>query len=186
MKHHIDLQARDLVRGTVLPSPHRQNVFADYPDIRRIKAGPARRPRMAVIRSDNPVYGVHVQFLDAGIDRTVQDREIVKKIARLLEQIPGVTHDQIRVEVDHGWVTLTGPLDWNYQRARIIAAIRLLRNVEGLIDELVIRPRARLTLAKSKLISYNTALHHLGTGKFERPTPSGVVLSVASQIRRAL
>ncbi|MDR3428198.1 MULTISPECIES: BON domain-containing protein [Silvimonas] len=76
------------------------------------------------------------------------DEQISREIARLLEQTTGVLPRSLKVQVESGWVTLTGELDWNYQKAKIIAAIHYMPGVDGLSDEITIKPRARLMLHK--------------------------------------
>lgn len=49
---------------------------------------------------------------------------------------------RVQVEVDKGWVTLTGEVDWGYQLAGAEQSIRPLVGVRGLSNHITIKPRA--------------------------------------------
>ncbi|MBB5191745.1 putative RNA-binding protein Jag [Silvimonas terrae] len=90
-------------------------------------------------------WGSPSQFLEASRE---QDNELMAEIMRFLEQMTELAPSQIQVSVECGWVTLTGQLEWNHQRARIISAVRHMRGVDGLIDTLTTKPRHCLTLCR--------------------------------------
>jgi osmotically-inducible protein OsmY len=48
---------------------------------------------------------------------------------------------KVQVEVENGWVTLTGELDWGYQFASAEQSIRPLPGVRGLYNRITIKPR---------------------------------------------
>jgi osmotically-inducible protein OsmY len=48
---------------------------------------------------------------------------------------------KVQVEVENGWVTLTGELDWGYQFASAEQSIRPLPGVRGLYNRIIIKPR---------------------------------------------
>ena len=47
----------------------------------------------------------------------------------------------IRLTVDHGWVTLQGEVEWDYQRRSVEKAIRPLMGVVGISNEITLRAR---------------------------------------------
>ena len=49
---------------------------------------------------------------------------------------------RVQVEVEDGWATLSGEVDWSYQLARAEQCIRPLAGVRGLDNRLTIKPRA--------------------------------------------
>jgi len=49
--------------------------------------------------------------------------------------------DKIRAAVDNGWVTLTGEVDWNYQRIAAEKAVRPLLGVTGISNDISLSPR---------------------------------------------
>ncbi len=52
-----------------------------------------------------------------------------------------VPRDAIKVQVEKGWVTLTGTVEWHYQKVAAVNAIRPLMGVVGVSDNVALRPR---------------------------------------------
>jgi len=52
-----------------------------------------------------------------------------------------VPKDAIKVEVEDGWVTLTGTVEWHYQKVAAVNAIRPLMGVIGVSNQVALRPR---------------------------------------------
>ena len=52
-----------------------------------------------------------------------------------------VPRDAIKVQVEIGWVTQTGTVEWHYQKVAAVAAIRPLMGVVGVSDQVVLSPR---------------------------------------------
>jgi osmotically-inducible protein OsmY len=69
------------------------------------------------------------------------DTEIAANAEQALKWNTVVPLDAVRVTVDHGWVTLQGELEWDYQRHSVEKAIRPLRGVVGLSNEIKLRVR---------------------------------------------
>ena len=51
-----------------------------------------------------------------------------------------VPRDAIKVQVEKGWVTLTGTVEWHYQKVAAVSAIRPLMGVTGVSDNVALRP----------------------------------------------
>jgi osmotically-inducible protein OsmY len=65
------------------------------------------------------------------------DPEIAKRIADIFEWSVSIPDDKIKIKVEHGWVTLSGDVNWHYQRdAAKNAAARIsgVKGVTNLID----------------------------------------------------
>ena len=52
-----------------------------------------------------------------------------------------VPKDAVKVRVEKGWVTLTGQVDWNYQKDAATEDLRRLLGVVGVSDQVTIKPR---------------------------------------------
>lgn len=62
-----------------------------------------------------------------------------------------VPNDKIKVIVNNGWVTLTGTVDWQYQKN---AAVRCVRNLSGVTmvgNDIEIKPAAKWLDVKNKI-----------------------------------
>ncbi len=64
------------------------------------------------------------------------DTDIAKGAEVALRWNTTVPPDSVRVTVDHGWVTLQGEVEWNFQRESAAKAIRSLVGVVGVSNEL--------------------------------------------------
>jgi osmotically-inducible protein OsmY len=53
-----------------------------------------------------------------------------------------IPNDRISIMVEHGAVTLTGTVDWNYQRMEAEHAVAGLFGVTGVANAIVVRPQA--------------------------------------------
>jgi osmotically-inducible protein OsmY len=69
------------------------------------------------------------------------DPEIARDaLARIKDELP-YAWEKIRVVVKHGWLTLEGEVEWNYQRDRAEAAVRRVRGVKGVTNSIEVKPR---------------------------------------------
>ncbi len=62
-------------------------------------------------------------------------------VSAVKSQLPFVA-DRIKVLVDHGWMTLEGEVEWNFQKERAETAVRHIRGVKGVVNQIHIKPRA--------------------------------------------
>jgi osmotically-inducible protein OsmY len=62
-----------------------------------------------------------------------------------------VPDDRIKVTVDKGWVTLSGDVDWYYQREEAENAVRRLTGVKGVIDLIAVHTKPAPTDLKQKI-----------------------------------
>jgi osmotically-inducible protein OsmY len=69
------------------------------------------------------------------------DTEIAAAAEQALRWSTSVSPELIRVTVDHGWVTLTGELEWDYQRRSAERAIREVIGVVGIGNQITLRAR---------------------------------------------
>jgi osmotically-inducible protein OsmY len=79
------------------------------------------------------------------------DTDIAKAAADALQWNVVVPDDRVKVTVDKGWVTLTGELPWDYQRRAAERAVRSLRGVRGVVDLIVVTPRAEPEQVKERI-----------------------------------
>ncbi|WP_029047184.1 BON domain-containing protein [Cupriavidus sp. amp6] len=70
------------------------------------------------------------------------DADIARAAANVLSWNAMVPADRIRILVEHGVVTLSGDVDWYYQRTTAEHAVAGLFGVVGVTNALAIRPRA--------------------------------------------
>lgn len=73
-------------------------------------------------------------------DKRRADDEIAERAVRILEWSDVVPPDAVRIKVCNGWVTLTGKVDWYFQRLAAEQSVRKLSGVVGVSNELEITP----------------------------------------------
>lgn len=68
------------------------------------------------------------------------DAEIAASIAQTLEWMTNLPAKAIQVGVENGWVTLSGVLDWDFQRRAATRGIRYLLGVTGVSNQITLKP----------------------------------------------
>ena len=70
------------------------------------------------------------------------DTEIAAAVEHALSWNSAIPANQVRVTVEKGWVTLSGELDWNFQRRAVERMIRPLKGVVGIIDNIRLKAQS--------------------------------------------
>ena len=69
------------------------------------------------------------------------DEEIVQSATNVLKWNFWVPDDRVKVRVQDGWITLTGDVEWYYQKEHAENAVRHLIGVVGVSNSITIKPR---------------------------------------------
>jgi len=99
--------------------------------------------KVAAKRAAGRVSGVkaialEIDVIPAGIHQR-SDTEIALAVEHALSWNTSVPQDRVKVTVEKGWVTLTGDLDWNFQRRAVERMVRPLKGVVGISDNIQLR-----------------------------------------------
>ncbi|MEP6940933.1 MAG: BON domain-containing protein [Rudaea sp.] len=70
------------------------------------------------------------------------DSEIAQLAKKVLEWTSSVPAGAVKVKVQGGWLTLSGEVDWQYQRTDAAQALRDLSGITGVSNDLRIRVKA--------------------------------------------
>jgi len=101
----------------------------------------------AVERAVRRVAGVRGIALDLDVKLSTEhqrtDADIAGAATAGLALNTLVPRGQVKVEVEKGWVTLTGEVDWGYQLASAEQCIRPLAGVRGLFNKITVKPRVQ-------------------------------------------
>ena len=91
------------------------------------------------------VKGVHaiaeeieVRFAN---DPKTSDTEIAERIVSMIRWDVSLAADNIQVKVEHGWVTLSGTVDWKFQHDAAKAAAARISGVKGVSNNITVKPR---------------------------------------------
>jgi osmotically-inducible protein OsmY len=82
-------------------------------------------------------------------DKKTADDEIARRALSIIAWDTTIPDDTIKLKVQKGWITLSGEVEWHFQRAAAESAIRRLTGVAGVINLLSIRPRLDLSNIRS-------------------------------------
>lgn len=89
------------------------------------------------------VYGVRAVANDLQIKLSSvrADPDIAREAVAELGNHVLIPAEQIKVTVRNGWVTLEGTVDWQYQKTLAESAVKKLRGVVGITNDIVFKPK---------------------------------------------
>jgi len=99
------------------------------------------------------VYGVRgvANDIEVRLMSTRTDPEIARDAVQELQNHISVPADKIKVTLKNGWVTLEGTVDWQYQKTLAESAVKKLRGVIGVTNNIEVKPQVSPTEIKSKI-----------------------------------
>jgi osmotically-inducible protein OsmY len=99
------------------------------------------------------VHGVRAVANDIEISLFWQrtDPEIARSVVSAFENNVGIPSDRITVTVKDGWVTLKGSVDWQYQKILAESAVKKLRRVTSIMNEIEVKPTVSAYEAKARI-----------------------------------
>ena len=115
------------------------------------------------------------------------DQDLAEAALNAIEWDYEVPNDKVKVVVKNGWVTLTGTLDWQYQKDAAARSVRNLMGVIALTNDIKIKPEAKGTDVKSKIEDAFRRNADLEARRINVSTDNGIVAltgSVASWAER--
>jgi osmotically-inducible protein OsmY len=81
------------------------------------------------------------------------DEDIAWAVANILEWNVLVPHDRVKVQVQDGLVTLSGEVDWGYQKFAAEEAVRYLMGVVWFSNQITVKPTVKPQDIKDKIVS---------------------------------
>ena len=102
--------------------------------------------RVAGVKAMSTELKVHLTGLSK---RT--DADVAEAVENVLEWTSSLPAGAIKVMVEGGWVTLSGDVDWQYQRQAATDSVRYLMGVTGVSDQISIKPSVTATAVKSDI-----------------------------------
>ena len=87
--------------------------------------------------------------LPSGNEKT--DPELARMAVEAIKNELPYSHENIKVVVKSGWLTLEGHAEWEYQRKRAEAAVRKLRGLKGITNLITLKPRVAPSEIKAKI-----------------------------------
>jgi osmotically-inducible protein OsmY len=106
-------------------------------------------------RAAQRVFGVKALAIE--VDVTLpgaskrNDADIARSVENVLQWTTYLHKDGIKVMVEDGRVTLTGEVDWEFQRESAARAVRYLMGVKGVYNNINIKPNISSSAVKSDI-----------------------------------
>lgn len=95
-------------------------------------------------RAAQRVSGVNAMAVELKVELTGlskrTDADIGRAVENVLEWTSSLPPGAVKVMVEGGWVTLTGNVDWKYQKQTAADSVRNLMGVTGVSDQIAVRP----------------------------------------------
>jgi osmotically-inducible protein OsmY len=79
------------------------------------------------------------------------DSDIARSVDNVLQWTTYLPKDAVKIKVESGFVTLSGEVDWEYQRQAAVGAVRYLMGVKGVNDQLVLKAKASAPVVKADI-----------------------------------
>jgi osmotically-inducible protein OsmY len=116
---------------------------------------PSFAEKYAAERTAKRLYGVKAvaDELDVKLPGSAvrSDEDIATACVNALKNDYLVPDEKIKVVVSNGWVTAEGEVDWRYQKDAAFKAIRYLTGVQGLVNNITVKPRVSPSDVKNKI-----------------------------------
>ena len=79
------------------------------------------------------------------------DEDIVKQVLDVLAWDLSVPNGKVKVQIEKGWVTLSGDVDWYYQKHAAEMDVRRLLGVMGVSNQITIKPGVQASDVRKKI-----------------------------------
>ncbi len=86
-----------------------------------------------------------------GYEQGNSDEELAKRAITSIGWNVSIPDNKVQVKVQHGWVTLTGEVSWNFQRVAAESAIRRLSGVKGVANQIKLSNNAQISDVKQRI-----------------------------------
>jgi len=113
--------------------------------------------KSAAERAATRVFGVRAvaENIQARLPGSLKrsDEDLAGAVANVLEWNVLVPHDRVKVKVQEGLVTLSGEVDWGYQKFAAEEAVRYLMGVVWFSNQITVKPLVKPQNIKDKIVS---------------------------------
>lgn len=84
-------------------------------------------------------------------DGLCSDEKIAERAISSLASDVSVPNDKVKVKVEKGWVTLTGEVDWNYQKTSAEHGVHKIMGLIGLANNIKVKPHVQVYEVREKI-----------------------------------
>ena len=84
-------------------------------------------------------------------DKKISDDEIAQRALKIISWDTMIPENNVQVKVENGRVTLSGQVEWYYEKHAAEYAVRRLHGFKGICNLLTIQPRAQVSDIKNRI-----------------------------------
>ena len=157
MKTDIQIQSDVIAELGWEPSIHSEAIGVEVKDGIVTLAGHVGTyaEKLEAERTAMRVFGVKALAVEidvrlAGISART-DADIARTVENVLQWTTYLPKDSVQIKVEGGWVTLSGEVNWEYQRKAAVDAVRYLMGVKGVSDLILLKPAVSAPLVKADI-----------------------------------
>ena len=157
MKTDFQLQQDVIAELKWLPSVHSEHIGVEVKDGVVTLSGHVRNysEKVNAEHAAQRVIGVRALAVELEVKLSSMgkrdDSDIASSAQTALEWMGTPTSKNVHVMVEKGWVTLSGDLDWQYQRQAAARAVQFLAGVTGVSNQIGIKPSVTLVAVKKEI-----------------------------------
>ncbi len=96
------------------------------------------------------VEEIKVRF---GGETPPRDEDLAQRAVQMLDWSVTVPRGAVQVKVQNGWVTLSGKVEWQYQREEAYGSIKRLAGVAGIINNIEVTPNASVPDVRARIMA---------------------------------
>ena len=84
-------------------------------------------------------------------NKKTDDDQIAKRALKIIAWDTTVPDDKMKIKVQNGWITLSGEVEWSYQKTGAEEAVRKLSGVIGVTNLITVRPHTDVMNVKYRI-----------------------------------
>lgn len=157
MKTDSQLQKDVMAELKWEPAVHAEQIGVEVKDgivtlAGRVDSFPAKwnAERAALRVAGVKALAVEIDVKLAGSNQRT-DADVARTVENVLLWTTYLPKDSVKVMVEGGWVTLSGEVQWAFQRATAATAVRYLSGVKGVNDQITIKPGVTASVVKNDI-----------------------------------
>jgi len=90
---------------------------------------------------------IEIEVILQGLS-VLNDADIARSVKNILDWTIFLPKDAVKLIVEDGWITLSGEVDWEYQREATVETVRYLMGVTGVSNNISIKPKVTSSIVK--------------------------------------
>lgn len=112
--------------------------------VKLIGTTPTYASKAAAVDAAHRVAGVLdvADVIEVHLSDVTKDTDLAEAVRNALEWNSFVPHECIRSTVTAGWITLSGDVEFLYEKEEAVRAVKSLAGVRGVTNSIVVKPRA--------------------------------------------